>query len=146
MCKKIELLLTGFWWPWNKVLLTIIALSYILTHQSKNYIFLQKRTDLSAWNKSVKKRPMLRRSILVATLRKISQFSSAHSGLIDNLFVQAHIENIRNFDKKEGICPQGTNLSNRGLISEDRSSKATLLFTIPRSCLSRLHRIYLWKF
>ena len=38
------------------------------------------------------------------------------------------------------ICRTG------GLISEDRSTKATLLFTIPRSCLSRLHRIYLWKF
>ena len=33
--------------------------------------------------------------------------------------------------------------TNRGLISEDRSTEATLLFTIPRSCLSRLHRIYL---
>ena len=32
---------------------------------------------------------------------------------------------------------------NKGLISEDRSTEATLLFTIPRSCLSRLHRIYL---
>ena len=41
---------------------------------------------------------------------------------------------------------QMTNLRNRGLISEDRSSKATLLFTIPRSCLSRLHRIYLRRF
>ena len=39
-----------------------------------------------------------------------------------------------------------TNLRNRGLISEDRSTKATLLFTIPRSCLSRLHRIYLRRF
>ena len=49
--------------------------------------------------------------------------------------------------KKEMDLSQSvTNLSNRGLISEDRSTKATLLFTIPRSCLSRLHRIYLRKF
>ena len=33
--------------------------------------------------------------------------------------------------------------TNGGLISEDRSTEATLLFTIPRSGLSRLHRIYL---
>ena len=36
--------------------------------------------------------------------------------------------------------------TNGGLISEDRSTEATLLFTIPRSGLSRLHRIYLWKY
>ena len=37
-------------------------------------------------------------------------------------------------------CDKSTN---RGLISEDRSTEATLLFTIPRSCLSCLHMIYL---
>ena len=31
---------------------------------------------------------------------------------------------------------------NKGLISEDRSNKATLLLTIPCSLLSRLQRIY----
>ena len=41
------------------------------------------------------------------------------------------------------VCDKSTN---RGLISEDHSTEATLLFTIPRSCLSRLHRIYLRKF
>ena len=45
--------------------------------------------------------------------------------------------------QKKVIRHAVTNLSNRGLISEDRSTKATQLFTIPRSCLSRLHRIYL---
>ena len=34
---------------------------------------------------------------------------------------------------KKMTCHKVTNLSNRGLISEDRSTKATLLFTIPRS-------------
>lgn len=45
--------------------------------------------------------------------------------------------------KKRLVTLCVTNRLNRGLISEDRSTKATLLFTIPRSCLSRLHRIYL---
>ena len=35
---------------------------------------------------------------------------------------------------------------NKGLISTDRSNQATLLFTIPRSSLSRLQRIYLLKY
>ena len=34
---------------------------------------------------------------------------------------------------KKMACQKVTNLSNRGLISEDRSTKATLVFTIPRS-------------
>ena len=34
-----------------------------------------------------------------------------------------------------------TNLQNKGLISADRSNKATLLLTIPRCLLSRLQRI-----
>ena len=58
----------------------------------------------------------------------------------------SHIPTFGKSDKKEVICQRVTNLSNRGLISEDRSSKATLLFTIPRSCLSRMQRIYLRKF
>ena len=45
--------------------------------------------------------------------------------------------------KKENDLSQSDKSTNRGLISEDRSTQATLLFTIPRSCLSRLHRIYL---
>lgn len=48
--------------------------------------------------------------------------------------------------KKRNDLSQSDKSTNRGLISEDRSTEATLLFTIPRSCLSRLHRIYLWKF
>ena len=50
------------------------------------------------------------------------------------------------FFVKKNLPQKVTNLSNKGLISEDRSTKATLLFTIPRSCLSRLHRIYLRKY
>ena len=45
--------------------------------------------------------------------------------------------------KKKNDLSQSDKSTNRGLISEDRSTEATLLFTIPRSCLSRLHRIYL---
>ena len=45
--------------------------------------------------------------------------------------------------KKRNDLSQSDKSTNRGLISEDRSTEATLLFTIPRSCLSRLHRIYL---
>ena len=45
--------------------------------------------------------------------------------------------------KKRNDLSQCDKSTNRGLISEDRSTEATLLFTIPRSCLSRLHRIYL---
>ena len=45
--------------------------------------------------------------------------------------------------RKENDLSQCDKSTNRGLISEDRSTEATLLFTIPRSCLSRLHRIYL---
>ena len=44
---------------------------------------------------------------------------------------------------KKNDLSQSDKSTNRGLISEDRSTEATLLFTIPRSCLSRLHRIYL---
>ena len=36
----------------------------------------------------------------------------------------------------------GDKSMNKGLISEDRSNKATLLLTIPCSLLSRLQRIY----
>ncbi len=46
---------------------------------------------------------------------------------------------------KKGTCHGCDKSTNRGLISEDRSTEATLLFTIPRSCLSRLQKIYLWK-
>ena len=45
--------------------------------------------------------------------------------------------------KKRNDLSLSDKSTNRGLISEDRSTEATLLFTIPRSCLSRLHRIYL---
>ena len=58
-------------------------------------------------------------------------------------------DNFFNFSrllKKNNLSLHVTNQSNRGLISENRSSKATLIRTIPRSCLSRLHRIYLKKF
>ena len=47
--------------------------------------------------------------------------------------------------KKNDLC-QWHKSTNGGLISEDRSTEATLLFTIPRSGLSRLQRIYLWKY
>ena len=39
-------------------------------------------------------------------------------------------------------CCVGDKSMNKGLISEDRSNKATLLLTIPCSLLSRLQRIY----
>ena len=53
------------------------------------------------------------------------------------------LENIFQNAEKENDLSQSDKSTNRGLISEDRSTGATLLFTIPRSCLSRLHRIYL---
>ena len=48
----------------------------------------------------------------------------------------------RERERGEEEC-EGTNRKNKGLISADRSNKATLLLTIPRSVLSRLQRIYL---
>lgn len=55
-----------------------------------------------------------------------------------------HVDNhLGIMHKKENDLSLGDKSTNRGLISEDRSTEATLLFTIPRSCLSRLHRIYL---
>ena len=53
---------------------------------------------------------------------------------------------LKKKSKKRNDLSQCDKSTNRGLISEDRSTEATLLFTIPRSCLSRLHRIYLWKY
>ena len=53
------------------------------------------------------------------------------------------LENIFQNAEKENDLSQSDKSTNRGLISEDRNTKVTLLFTIPRSCLSRLHRIYL---
>ena len=55
----------------------------------------------------------------------------------------AHMLCIFEKHKKRNDLSQSDKSTNRGLISEDRSTEATLLFTIPRSCLSRLHRIYL---
>ncbi len=64
----------------------------------------------------------------------------------ENIFrVKFRVVHMRSLEKcveknDLSLCDKSTN---RGLISEDRSTEATLLFTIPRSCLSRLHRIYL---
>ena len=57
--------------------------------------------------------------------------------MIKNICGQSYLS------KKKNDLSQSDKSTNRGLISEDRSTEATLLFTIPRSCLSRLHRIYL---
>lgn len=65
---------------------------------------------------------------------------------IEKIIYVSFVRHVTELDYKKRTCHKVTNLSNRGLISEDRSTKATLLFTIPRSCLSRLHRISLWKF
>ena len=54
--------------------------------------------------------------------------------------IRIHLEEKKKKENDLSHCDKSTN---RGLISEDRSTGATLLFTIPRSCLSRLHRIYL---
>ena len=53
-----------------------------------------------------------------------------------------HMRSLGSEPKKKDLSHSDKS-TNRGLISEDRSTEATLLFTIPRSCLSRLHRIYL---
>ena len=56
---------------------------------------------------------------------------------MQNPFKHLKIQRIQRepifFKKKKMTCHKVTNLSNRGLISEDRSTKATLPFTIPRS-------------
>ena len=53
---------------------------------------------------------------------------------------------LHTIHEKENDLSSNDKSTNRGLISENRSTEATLVLTIPRSCLSRLHRIYLWKF
>ena len=52
-------------------------------------------------------------------------------------------DHLQNCLKKENDLSLSDKSTNRGLISENRSTEATLVLTIPRSCLSRLHRIYL---
>ena len=61
---------------------------------------------------------------------------------VENIYQLRKRDHLAGFKKKNDL-PQCDKSTNRGLISEDRSTEATLLFTIPRSCLSRLHRIYL---
>ena len=73
--------------------------------------------------------------------------NKCYTGSTENKLKKKQSESIHEVQwysiKKRNDLSQSDKSTNRGLISEDRSTEATLLFTIPRSCLSRLHRIYL---
>ena len=115
----------------------------------KSQCALQNQTTLK---KSDKKGVICQQVTNLSALRatdnrnKITKSDSHISTFVRFTKSDPHISTLTKSYKKEVICQRVTNLSNRGLISEDRSSKATLLFTIPRSCLSRMQRIYLRKF
>ena len=117
-------------------------------HQRKK-LFLQKKKALALWIK--------KKGSGILNKKKGSGIMNKKKALAWKVFCwkksksEECISVIKILDKKRGFINSMhndalTNLRNRGLISEDRSSKATLLFTIPRSCLSRLHRIYLRRF
>ena len=76
---------------------------------------------------------------------KITHTSYFICDIYQGILKKKKLFHIRPLDKhiKRNDLSQSDKSTNRGLISEDRSTEATLLFTIPRSCLSRLHRIYL---